>query len=743
MSQYIDSDVWRGLDRRSFHANAVLLELKCRGQGPGPAPARATVWFPVPEAQLTWQCMANGLLDDVALISAASGGKDNVSAVCLEAGDDDKSLVFRIATNDARPREPISRLLELLQAPPSSGSGSCGDKTTPRDDILIYLLSVCERRLRKHSDRLLNEFRHLGFPSDRQLVSPAYQEHGHKTESSQDISLLGKLDSTTHMQYVRLGKARYRDIARLSQALRSAGAEGRIARMMALVKSAYLVRRSASFKQFLECNIRVTNRSNIREASAEALVERLGKLSRFYRAALTLTAFGEYLVNRGLFATAQYVETARLEVPELQHETPAALRNRGGALSSNLSDRQLASMLGRWRDYRLHAEMQLIVYYEEHPDARMVSRYIGCDKLCCFLCYRFIQEHGQFAASGCHQSLYSLWTIPRSVRFVDPGRADKFHLALRALCDELERKVRRMKESPASFATYAMQNESVARLSRASVVGSWVDLPAHRTMLHADQQLPDHLRQFGAESHLPVLEEKPVEQADSPAREESSGGTDEDTPANNREGHDSLCGTRLGSMDGGQDSRSGISDPSGMDDPAAIEQPLDPHIAQPAEVAGTPDDVHVETVCVPSQRQRDDSSGRESKGRGSGPQRQSTALLDHTFGNVNAGGHVSGAVACEYNHRDPLYHPAGPATRSENTDVYEHADQSHSQHRHRSKRQRGRARRHRLGSGRGPYGRGGNIRPPSRSTGSLRRAWEHLVRRVRKWMVENVLEVYG
>ncbi len=152
------------------------------------------------------------------------------------------------------------------------------------------------------------------------------------------------------------------------------------------------------------------------------------------------------LLENGMTIQVQSVPAPKVEIRELSGRTPAQLRQRGGQWFSSCSDNQLQGMINRWPKYRLHSEIQLIVFYQQNPNLKVYSSYIGCDKLSCYLCYEFITEQGQFDVKGCHQSLYSLWAVPAIVAFEDEKCAETFVNALKALSEKLERKVRELRD---------------------------------------------------------------------------------------------------------------------------------------------------------------------------------------------------------------------------------------------------------------------------------------------------------
>jgi len=64
-------------------------------------------------------------------------------------------------------------------------------------------------------------------------------------------------------------------------------------------------------------------------------------------------------------------------------------------------------------DLTLHAEMQLVVFYEGNPTRNPCMRFIGTSKKACFLCDRYMHHHPlRLQASASHQKIYPSWMPP-------------------------------------------------------------------------------------------------------------------------------------------------------------------------------------------------------------------------------------------------------------------------------------------------------------------------------------------
>jgi hypothetical protein len=67
--------------------------------------------------------------------------------------------------------------------------------------------------------------------------------------------------------------------------------------------------------------------------------------------------------------------------------------------------------LGATNLCRVHAEIQLVLHYEQEPPHRP-PRAIGASKSACYLCSSFIQHHGGYLVTHAHNVLYPKWTLP-------------------------------------------------------------------------------------------------------------------------------------------------------------------------------------------------------------------------------------------------------------------------------------------------------------------------------------------
>ncbi|KAH7176010.1 hypothetical protein EDB81DRAFT_771712 [Dactylonectria macrodidyma] len=61
----------------------------------------------------------------------------------------------------------------------------------------------------------------------------------------------------------------------------------------------------------------------------------------------------------------------------------------------------------------LHAEMQIVVFYEGNPSSAPRMPFIGTSKKACFLCHEYLLQHPLgLQVSACHQKIYPTWMPP-------------------------------------------------------------------------------------------------------------------------------------------------------------------------------------------------------------------------------------------------------------------------------------------------------------------------------------------
>lgn len=128
----------------------------------------------------------------------------------------------------------------------------------------------------------------------------------------------------------------------------------------------------------------------------------------------------------------------------------------------------------------IHAEVQLLIHLNTaNASGSEIFPYIGCSKLCCFMCYSFIQSYGHFNARGCHGRLFKPWTVPK-VELLLPRQVDRIREAVISLQNEIVKKL----VTPVA---------GKVRLERTSVFGGSSLIGSQHQEIEARRAQIDHL----------------------------------------------------------------------------------------------------------------------------------------------------------------------------------------------------------------------------------------------------------
>lgn len=162
-----------------------------------------------------------------------------------------------------------------------------------------------------------------------------------------------------------------------------------------------------------------------------SLVERIRKLGLYIRLGPTLLRFARRLpIFRNITVRCIAIKStlqgdlqasAGGQVPQgllYQYlQDPSSAQGRKIAhlesrIKSNLVETQADLRQKSLCKKKIHAEIQLLFYYEQQPQTKLRPRAICSSKNACFLCNAFLQIHNQFYTPKTHGKLYSSWTLP-------------------------------------------------------------------------------------------------------------------------------------------------------------------------------------------------------------------------------------------------------------------------------------------------------------------------------------------
>ena len=120
----------------------------------------------------------------------------------------------------------------------------------------------------------------------------------------------------------------------------------------------------------------------------------------------------------------------------------------------------------------VHAEIQLVDDFENRRDEPgwRVHPYIGCSKLCCYLCDSFLRHHAFFQYRGSHWKMYHKWHVPEA--FETGKTALVFQDKLRLVHREVVEHVSSIVKAEAQATTHPLRPESMVDLSTAATVST-------------------------------------------------------------------------------------------------------------------------------------------------------------------------------------------------------------------------------------------------------------------------------
>lgn len=142
--------------------------------------------------------------------------------------------------------------------------------------------------------------------------------------------------------------------------------------------------------------------------------------------------------------------------PSVQGQRIAQL---GSRIKSNLVETQANLRQKSLCKKKIHAEIQLLFYYEQEPQTKQSPRVICSSKNACFLCNAFLHMHNQFYTPRTHGKLYSSWTLPNlSALSLTGGRITELWRLYRKFNTLIEEKIISSLETRSSAQIY--NNES-------------------------------------------------------------------------------------------------------------------------------------------------------------------------------------------------------------------------------------------------------------------------------------------
>jgi hypothetical protein len=143
------------------------------------------------------------------------------------------------------------------------------------------------------------------------------------TESKENVKMFSPYDAHTHTQYME-------HVSRQLDELRNLCSETDVDPMgvppstwCRVSTVAYQCRGSGALRLYPKENLCVKAKVGVLDANVDDIIERIGKLARFYRASKTIATFTAWLANEEIGLTVHGVPAHKIEVEELKDRTVA------------------------------------------------------------------------------------------------------------------------------------------------------------------------------------------------------------------------------------------------------------------------------------------------------------------------------------------------------------------------------------------------------------------------------------
>ncbi|GAB7350256.1 hypothetical protein MBLNU459_g0904t2 [Dothideomycetes sp. NU459] len=374
------SSIWSKAPRARFAAKVASLE-RCTVTPGAPRVYAADDWPAAAAAAAAARRNAalelpfeveRQLADDFAFLGSYKEGVETVTAAAVEWGGAGGGCVVRVAANegvDDIAQKALEDVLMILQRCAARESrDSCAEQCF---DIIVHL----------HHNRILGRVGSVKYKSP--LFKRAFQPKRAITLSLKDMLLRRsrKTLSLAHLQDLELLKGQIDALYEAVIALQSLEQSSIVGAIKPILKQIHTIatQDGTGFANRLQTLGLILEERNVRQ---------IGKLANYWRISLNL---------------AKAARSFRRVFSSIRLETVAAYRpsiRPPGSISS----------------YHVHAEVQLLVFYETmaSTDSNVVlaPRAIGVSKEACFLCNAFLRAYSLLAITKTHGKLFLKWTVP-------------------------------------------------------------------------------------------------------------------------------------------------------------------------------------------------------------------------------------------------------------------------------------------------------------------------------------------
>ncbi|KAL2358896.1 hypothetical protein BJ546DRAFT_31588 [Cryomyces antarcticus] len=411
---------WTSRDLHALAEDTTLLYLVCKE----PAPPAV---HPLPTSQTTNKArhgsfslkQEHELVDNLAFLSAHSDDAEKVTAVCVEEQVDGNGLTIRVASNtgvSTALKEGFDRLARLLE-----GIAKQREVTTDCSALLSAIFALDRARI-------LCRLRSKHAPSSRKVKNkPAIIPRLH--DAMAILSRKAMLSvSKSELNEVKAQVDRMCSLFTSLECLSTSHARTSMSDkiLASLCEHAYRLASRHSLEKIFS---KLPNAEGFQQNNKTSIVTAVCKVGRYRSICDFLIAAARRRPNAFQSIEVDVIrlppsntwsqpylppwhslwETLTRSMPTqsaTERQTAQCLKRHVGSESEARFQALLAP-----KTFKVHAEIQLLFYYELHPEKNR-PRVICSSKSACFLCDLFFRLHGQFHVARTHGKIYEKWTLP-------------------------------------------------------------------------------------------------------------------------------------------------------------------------------------------------------------------------------------------------------------------------------------------------------------------------------------------
>ncbi|KAK4105892.1 hypothetical protein N658DRAFT_136998 [Parathielavia hyrcaniae] len=359
-----------------------------------------------------------GAANAFAYLCGVSDDPNHVIALCVEELTDKRGIRVVVAINRERPAsgddilERIKHGLEQLLGHLSRVNKE--DQPRLEDKVLDAVVDMCKQRI---YSRIQSQRRDASYSKTgraflgsvlHQTLEAVRKHHGRRRSGSEVEDFIRSVASLWECLDA-LEKCQEKDV---------------LARIKNVLSAAHRANRTTDFDQIFQG----LSPSDLNPSTQNGFRLRLGKIAQYRECALYLLRTAKLGIFKGaevkVLSLDLHLFTRELSAPP-ECSLAGCLARCEAGFSNAFGTKKITSRLmglGKTNEdflstvrkslgeSRVHAEVQIVCYYELHPPASK-PRIICSSKDACYLCNLFITLHGTFYVHKTHGNLYPGWRL--------------------------------------------------------------------------------------------------------------------------------------------------------------------------------------------------------------------------------------------------------------------------------------------------------------------------------------------